>query len=308
MLNMQALPNFDNVAKEILVLLQERLGFDLWMITRMEQNDWIVLYKRGKSYSVAEGDIFHWPDTFCYRMVNQGLPRVVADCAANPVYADAPVGRLLAIGAYIGIPLTYSDGRLFGTLCAIHPTAMPERIAEELPLLEVMARMMGLILSVCLDISGQARSKEQREANHLRDQATGLYNCPGWYYLLSREERRCHLYGHSACIISIHLKGVNSLSSGCEMAGVSAPIAKLAEIIQSTARKDDVVARIGDSAFAILAVESTLAEGTILLERLNLYLRLAQLDVSTAIAARQPRQVCLSEVWQQADAAAGATL
>ena len=306
MLSTQALPNFDEVAGEMLALLQKRLAFDLWMITRVEGNNWIVLYARGEGYSVCEGDVFHWPDSYCYRMVNHDAPRIIPDCAANTAYAQAPINESLPIGAYVGIPLTYSDGQLFGTLCAVHPQPMSQDITAELPLLEVLANMLGLILSVCLDVSGQARHKEQGEADRLRDDETGLYNRCGWDYLLSREEQRCRLYGHSACIISVQIHG-SCDQMGRDRSGASAEdIVKLAQIIQSTARKDDIVARVGERTFAILVVESTLSDGKIFLERLQLYLRLAQLKTTTAIATRDRDQYRLTTVWQQAQAATGA--
>ena len=37
------LMNFETAAQAVLTFLHQQLGFDLWMITRTEGNDWIVL-------------------------------------------------------------------------------------------------------------------------------------------------------------------------------------------------------------------------------------------------------------------------
>ena len=50
------------------------------------------------------------------------------------IYANAPITQQFVIGAYIGVPLLYSDGSLFGTLCAIDPHPQSEDIQQHLPL------------------------------------------------------------------------------------------------------------------------------------------------------------------------------
>ncbi|MGB3615527.1 MAG: diguanylate cyclase [Elainellaceae cyanobacterium] len=305
MLNNRALLNFDDTAREMLALLRERLPFDLWMITRVEGDDWIVLYANDQSYGVSDGDVFRWTDSFCYRMVSDGTLRVVPDCKADLVYADAPIGQQIPIGAYIGIPLLHDDNRLFGTLCAIHPTPLPDSIVDELPLIEILAKMLSIILGVCLEMSSQARNRDQSSANYLKDDATGLYSLSGWEQLLDSEGKRCRLYGHPACIISVHLNDLGQVYSDRGPVEGERYLVRLAQIVQSTARKQDIVARVGNDTFAILVIESTLAEGTTFLERLKLYLRLAQLNASTAIAVRGSKQYQLLEVWQQAQQAVG---
>jgi len=304
MLNNRALLNFDDTARELLSLLHDRLAFDLWMITRVEDDDWVVLYANDHGYGISDGDVFRWTDSFCYRMISQGTARVVPNCEVNLTYADAPIGRQVSIGAYIGVPLVYDDSRLFGTLCAIHPTALPDSIAEEMPLIEILAKMLSTILSVCLEMSTQARHRDQNIANNLRDDATGLYSLNGWKQLLDNEGKRCRLYGYPACVISVHLNDLDQVYSDRGLTEGNHYLARLAQIVQSTARKDDIVARVGDDSFAILAIESTFAEGTVFLERLKLYLKLAQLNASTAIAVRAPKEYHLLEVWQQAENAA----
>lgn len=69
---LQSYSDFATAAIAILRVLQHRLGFDLWMITRTVQNDWIVLQAEDRGYGVQSGDSFCWADSFCSRMV-QGL-------------------------------------------------------------------------------------------------------------------------------------------------------------------------------------------------------------------------------------------
>ena len=50
------------------------------------------------------------------------------------------------IACLADLPLTWHDGSLFGTLCAIHPTEQPETLKQEMPLIELLAGMLSTIL------------------------------------------------------------------------------------------------------------------------------------------------------------------
>ena len=103
---------FEAAARAVLGFLHARFGFDLWMVTRTEGEDWIVLHVEDHGYGVRPGTVFRWSDSFCSRMV-QGLgPRVAPDAAGVPAYAEAPIGRQVRIGAYIGLPLRRVAARI----------------------------------------------------------------------------------------------------------------------------------------------------------------------------------------------------
>ena len=68
--------SFQEASAAILDHLHEILGFDLWMVTRTEGEDWIVLHTNDRGYSVNPGDLFRWTDSFCSRMVLGKGPRI----------------------------------------------------------------------------------------------------------------------------------------------------------------------------------------------------------------------------------------
>ena len=64
-----AYPSFESATEEVLSFLSSRLNFGLWMVTRTESDDWIVLDARDSIYGVKPGDVFRWTDSFCSRLV-----------------------------------------------------------------------------------------------------------------------------------------------------------------------------------------------------------------------------------------------
>lgn len=141
------LKDFEGAAHAVLSFLHLRMGFGLWMVTRTEGEDWIVLQAEDHGYGVTEGTVFRWADSFCSRMVEGDGPRVAPDSDSVPAYATAAIGRHVKIGAYVGVPLRRGDGSLFGTLCAIDPQIQAESIVEEQQLIELLAGLLSTLLA-----------------------------------------------------------------------------------------------------------------------------------------------------------------
>lgn len=138
--------DFDSAAGGVLDFLHERLGFSLWLITRVEDGEWVVEHARDEGYGVEVGDAFRFADTYCAQMVEGLGPRFAPETSSIPCYATAGLGRELPIGAYVGVPLLRSDSSLFGTLCAIDPAPQPPGVCAELPVVELSARLLSSLL------------------------------------------------------------------------------------------------------------------------------------------------------------------
>ncbi len=288
LLEISPFENFDAAARAILKSLYERLGFDLWMVTRTEGDDWIVLQAEDHGYGVKEGAVFHWADSFCSRMVLGQGPCIAPRSREIEAYASAPIGRRVDIGAYIGIPLSREDGSLFGTLCAIHPTPREEAILAELPSLELLGRLLCSLLAAELRADEQARRAERIQLEALTESLTGLYNRRGWERLLNAEENRCRRYGHPACVISIDLDGLKRVNDTEGHAKGDELIRRGALAIRSAVREQDIVARLGGDEFVVLGVECDATGAGALLDRVREALSSARVDASAGLASREP--------------------
>lgn len=294
--------DFNTAAQAVLAYLHERLGFDLWMVTRTEGSDWIVLQANDQGYGVQAGDVFSWTDSFCSRMVNGEGPRIAPCSDVVAAYVEAPIGQQVKIGAYVGVPLVYEDGSLFGTLCAIDPAPQPPTIQQELPLVELLAQLLSRILHADIKAAEQFRLAERLQTDALTDGLTGLYNRRGWDQLLDSEEERCSIYGYPACIIVIVIDGLTTINDAQGHAAGDRLLQQTAAVLRQTTRKQDVVARIGGDEFAMLCVECSLDEGEPFKARLEQALLAHQLYASVGIAGRHPSQG-LRWAWANADRA-----
>ena len=294
--------DFEEASREALAFLHDRLGFGLWMVTRTEGNDWVILHTENHGYDVAEGTVLKWTDSFCSRMVRGEGPRVAPASDVVPAYADAPVGQQVPIGAYAGVPLNRPDGSLFGTLCGIDPKAQPDQIVDELPLIEMIARLLGRVLE-----SNQRQIEESRRADRAENQAlsdalTGLYNRRGWDRLLTAEDSRCQRYGSPACIVAIDIDGLKTINDTQGHAAGDTAIRAAADALLASLRDQDLVARVGGDEFMVLGVECDPQGAACLVERIAHRFADAAVSASVGLAQHQAGRP-LAEAAESADQA-----
>ncbi len=294
--------DFASASRAVLRHLHRKLGFKLWMVTRTEGEDWIVLDVEDHGYGVEPGTVFRWADSFCAEMVKGNGPRIAPHSDAIPAYAAAPIGQQVEIKAYVGLPLTRADGSLFGTLCAIDPAYQPDSITDELPLIELFGALLSTILHSELSATDEKRRAERLAAEAMTDAQTGLYNRRGWDVLIRQEEARCRRYGHPAAIIVADLDGLKAINDARGHAAGDALIAQAADILRNCVRGNDIIARLGGDEFGILSVECDRAGADGLLKRLRHAADEAGIGISLGLAMRG-HVTGLEDACEQADQA-----
>ncbi|SDI48551.1 sensor domain-containing diguanylate cyclase [Pseudomonas panipatensis] len=278
--------DFESASREVLAFLQRTLGFDLWLVTRVEEDDWIVLESHGQGYALENGRALEWRDSLCSRMVAGVAPRIAPRVMDVPAYATAPFLRQFPIQAYMGLPLYLADGKLFGTLCAFATTPQPSALSAQADLFDVIGMLLSLLLQMEIKAETQTRRAERFEAQALLDAMTGLFNRTGWDQLMAKEEYRCRRHGKSCVVIVVDLDELKQINdSEGHMAG-DALIRRTAEALAQAARSEDVVARIGGDEFGIIGVNCDQAGGSALLARVLGSLAEKGIAASVGLAVR----------------------
>jgi len=200
-------------------------------------------------------------------------------------YGGAEIGRKIPIGAYIGVPLLLSDGRLFGTLCGIDPKPQPDSLADNQDLIELVGSMLSTILQMELKADEEERRAERYQAQAMTDALTGLYNRAGWDQLLVKEEARYQRYRQSSVVIVVDLDGLKETNDCLGHAAGDALIKRAATALLKASRAEDVVARLGGDEFGIIGVNCDLEGGLALCERMKIALESEGVNASYGLAA-----------------------
>ena len=280
--------DFESASKRALAYLHETLGMGLWMVTRVEGDNWIVLTSDDHRYGIKPGDVFRWSDSFCTRMVQGYGPRVAPAVDIVPAYRDAPIGRQLPIGAYIGVPLQSADGALFGTLCAIDPSPQPGLPAHALELTELLGDLLSGILVLELTVEETERVADWAEQEGATDELTGLFNRRGWENLVAAEEDRCRRHGNAASVVVVDIDGLKVVNDAHGNGAGDDLLRRCATTIGLATRDHDAAARLGGDEFGVLLIEADEDGAAEFAARLGKSLEAEDVGVSIGFATRSP--------------------
>jgi GAF domain-containing protein len=166
-----------------------------------------VLCGNPESFYATEGLELPLEYTYCQRVLDGRLPNLIPDTHADERAAELPGTTMGGIGSYVSMPLRFSDGRLYGTLCAASHEAKNDLGYRELQFLQVFARLVSDILE-----------REQL----LRDDVDARVKAASTNTLIAAVEARDHYTGeHSAAVVNhaVEVARELGLSTG-EMADV----------------------------------------------------------------------------------------
>lgn len=261
--------------------LDDLVELDLWLVTAVEGATQTVVAAAGTwAGFAAPGSTYPWRESFCVRMVERRGPVVAPDIGQVPAYVEAAVGPLAGVRAYVGVPLEGEDG-VVGTLCGFSGRTQGESLPSCVAPVRLVGRMLSTILAREQDALASSQEAAAAYALVERDAVTGLRNRRGWETALVQENTRCQRYGASASVLRLHLDGP---AEGIE---AQDRIVRCAEVLRRSCRPGDVLARLGDQDFAVLALECDPVAARALLTRLRVELRTAGLGASTAAATRR---------------------
>jgi diguanylate cyclase len=292
---------FELHATRVLAFLRERLPFAIWMVTRAAGKDQIVLRAEGSAFGISPGDRFRWSDSFCSRMVTREGPRVAPRSRDWPTYAETPFSRELGVNAYMGVPIPDEDGRLFGTLCAFDPEPQPSDIAAQLPLVELLAELLGAVMAAERALDTERRHRERAERSSRTDALTGIGNRRLWDEVVAAEETRCARYGDPAGVLVLDLDGLKTCNDEQGHAAGDELIRRTGQVLVDAVRTHDFVARLGGDEFGVLAIRTDGDGLEQLRRRLGRTLEAAGIRASLGAAARST-DVPLEEAVAAADA------
>ena len=126
---------------EVLKLLREHLKMDVVFVS--EFVDGRRVFRRVESAPdraplIAVNESAPLEQSFCKRVVDGRMPRLVHDVASLPNFQDLPPTPF-PVGAHLSVPVVLNDGRVYGTLCCFSSGANAGLAQRDLKKLEMSA-------------------------------------------------------------------------------------------------------------------------------------------------------------------------
>ena len=131
--------------EHILAVARGVLGMDVSFVSRFTEDEMVfrALDGEAESFGWREGEGVPLDGTYCKRVVGGKLPSVVPDAKGDERVSNLDVTRDAGIGSYVGQPIRFSDGRLYGTLCCLSHSPDPDLQERDAKFIEVLARLMA---------------------------------------------------------------------------------------------------------------------------------------------------------------------
>ena len=129
---------------QMLSAVREVLEMDVAFVSEFagERMVFRALEGDAESFGWEEGNGFPIDESYCKRVLDGRINRVVPDAKREDATRDLRVTTEADIGSYVAVPLVLSDGRLFGTLCCVGHASDPWLRERDLVLMERVARQL----------------------------------------------------------------------------------------------------------------------------------------------------------------------
>ena len=133
------------VVERALAAAREELGMDVAFGSEFTEERMVFrrLVGDAESFGWREGESISLDNTFCRLLMAGYLPNLIPDARNDVRVKDLEVTGSADIGSYAGVPVRFSDGRLYGTLCALSHSPNPSLKDRDTLFMRVLARMVA---------------------------------------------------------------------------------------------------------------------------------------------------------------------
>ena len=205
-------------------------------------------------------------DAFCTYTIQQMAPLAVSDATLDGRFAENPM--VLGhphVRAYLGVPLTTSDGYNIGSLCAIDDEARPFDARQG----EIMRKLAQIVV-------------EQFELQQIakQDSMTGALTRRGFLAELDREFLRATRYDRPSALVVIDVDHFKSINDRHGHPAGDAVLISIANSCLATMRKSDVFGRLGGEEFGLLLPETEIEDAREAAERIRRLIEVTIVEIA----------------------------
>lgn len=216
----------------------------------------------GPRNPIAPGDaVAQEAHTYCHHVIAENKPLYVRNADHADPWRDTLHHTEHGFKSYLGVPLQWPDGSVFGTLCTMD-TRDTDYGPEYVQLMEELKR------AIDSDLHHLVTTRQLKELS-LQDDLTQLNNRRGFMDLA---RKMLHLARRNDFCISMTFFDITGLKAINDTFGHQAGdrmIQAFAQALREATRIEDCVARMGGDEFVLLALQKTLPDTDMLVARIR---------------------------------------
>ncbi|SEB18396.1 GAF domain-containing sensor histidine kinase [Pedobacter hartonius] len=156
----------------ILEVICRTTGMGFAAVARVTEERWIACaVKDTINFGLKPGEELQIKTTICYEIEKSKEAVVIDHVAKDKRYANHHTPLLYGFQSYISIPITLSNGRFFGTLCAIDPNPASLNTPETIGMFKLFADLIAFHLNAVEQIRvSEINLIEEQKTSEVREQ------------------------------------------------------------------------------------------------------------------------------------------
>ncbi|WP_026305908.1 EAL domain-containing protein [Thioalkalivibrio sp. ALMg9] len=150
----------DELLEEALHAVRTHMGMEVAFISEVKDDRRFFRYieQQNGALELNVGDSDPAEESYCKRVLDGRLPELIQNAVELPEARKIQATQDIPVGAHISVPICFSDGRVFGTLCCF------DREADE----TLSERDLGLMRTFASFVSKQIEREEARHEQWLK--------------------------------------------------------------------------------------------------------------------------------------------
>ncbi|MCW2681953.1 MAG: Diguanylate cyclase (GGDEF)-like protein [Frankiales bacterium] len=201
-----------------------------------------------EGFALPEGLHVPWGDTLCKRALDEGRP-----CTTDvpDVWGDSDAAADLGIQVYVSVPVSLSDGRVWGTLCAAD-SEQAQQVDTHLPTMRLFARLIAAQVEQEQAVATERERAEQARAEADTDPLTRCATRRVVEPWLSEQLQACRA-GEVVLAVYVDVDSFKDVNDALGHAAGDAVLAEVGRRMHGAAQPGDLVARLGGDEFLAAA-------------------------------------------------------
>lgn len=154
----------DSLIQDMLHGLRVALNMKVGFISEFAQQRRMFRYVDSdedfRPFDVGDGDPLN--KSYCSRIVDGELPELMGDARRNPIARTIPATMALPVVAHLSVPIRFSQGEVYGTLCCFSNQDVDTLSDKDLAILRLFADFVGKILEPRVHLARERQNLRQR--------------------------------------------------------------------------------------------------------------------------------------------------
>lgn len=148
---------------ELLRTAKDSLSLSVAFLSRLESDtQHLEVVESSIPLLFREGAVLERETSFCQAIIDGRIPDVIGDVGEHPVARELPAARFPRIRSYVSVPVTLSDGSLYGTFCAAGLRPNTTLGSQDRALLKLLAQAVALLIEPevrARELSGEVQDR-----------------------------------------------------------------------------------------------------------------------------------------------------